>query len=111
MHPFQIHNCKTSLIIAAGKALELIDMNMKESCVESEVLRCLHISLLCVQQYPEDRPTMASVILMLESHMKLLDPKEHGFISRNGFVEEYLLSKWKDTSSINDVTISILDGR
>lgn len=96
----------------AGRALELIDSKIMESCVISEVLRCLHVSLLCVQQYPEDRPTMASVILMLESHMELAEPKEHGFISRNASVDEYLRSKFKDTSSsINDVTVSMLEAR
>lgn len=96
----------------AGRALELIDSKIMESCVISEVLRCLHVSLLCVQQYPEDRPTMASVILMLESHMELAEPKEHGFVSRNASVEEYLRSKWKDTSSsINDVTVSMVEAR
>ncbi|KAL2327890.1 hypothetical protein Fmac_021317 [Flemingia macrophylla] len=86
----------------ARKAIELIDPNMKESCVISEVLCCLHINLLCVQQYPEDRPTMASVILMLESHMELVKPKEHGFIPRNVPDEEDLPSSKKDTSSTND---------
>ncbi|KAL2327893.1 hypothetical protein Fmac_021320 [Flemingia macrophylla] len=95
----------------ARKAIELIDPNMKESCVISEVLRCLHISLLCVQQYPEDRPTMASVILMLESHMELVEPKEHGFIPRNVPNEEDLPSSEKDTSLTNDVTITLLQAR
>ncbi|KAL2327889.1 hypothetical protein Fmac_021316 [Flemingia macrophylla] len=90
-----------------GKALELIDPNMKESCVISEVLRCLHISLLCVQQYPEDRPIMTSIILMLESHMKLVEPKEHGFIPRNVQVEEDLCSNKKDTSLSNDKLLTM----
>ncbi|KAL2327897.1 hypothetical protein Fmac_021324 [Flemingia macrophylla] len=94
-----------------GKALELIDPNIKEACVISDVLRCLHISLLCVQQYPEDRPTMASIILMLESHMELVEPKEHGFIPRNVSVEKDLHSSQKDTSSTNNVTITSLQAR
>ncbi|KAL2327912.1 hypothetical protein Fmac_021339 [Flemingia macrophylla] len=86
----------------AGEALELIDLNMKESCVISEVLRCLHISLLCVQQYPENRPSMASVILMLESHIELVQPKEHGFFPRNVPIGKDLCSSQKDPSSTND---------
>ncbi|WVZ04156.1 hypothetical protein V8G54_024962 [Vigna mungo] len=66
-----------------GRALELVDSSMKESYVIPEVLRCLH-------QYPEDRPTMASVILMLETQMELVEPKEHGFTSRNVLAEEDL---------------------
>nr|KYP35754.1 Putative serine/threonine-protein kinase receptor [Cajanus cajan] len=96
----------------SGKMLDLIDLNMKESlCVVQEVLRCLHVSLLCVQQYPEDRPTMMSVILMLESNMELVDPKEHGFISRNTLGEIDLRSNRKDTCSSTDVTMTLLEAR
>ncbi|KAG5020642.1 hypothetical protein JHK87_016497 [Glycine soja] len=57
-------------------ALQLIDSSIKDSCVISEVLLCIHVSLLCVQQYPEDRPTMTSVIQMLGSEMDMVEPKE-----------------------------------
>ncbi|KZV37155.1 hypothetical protein F511_15075 [Dorcoceras hygrometricum] len=32
-----------------------------------DMIRCIHIGLLCVQDNPLDRPTMASVVLMLSS--------------------------------------------
>ncbi|KAL3612551.1 hypothetical protein D5086_003571, partial [Populus alba] len=44
-----------------GKTLELIDSLRDESYNPSEVMRCIHVSLLCVQQHPDDRPCMASV--------------------------------------------------
>ena len=94
----------------AGKGIDLIASNMKmSSCVISEVLRCLHVGLLCVQQYPDDRPTMMSVILMLESHIELAEPKEPAFISRIVLLEEDLYPK--DTSSTNEVTVTILEPR
>lgn len=31
-------------------------------------MRCIHIALLCVQENVADRPTMASVVLMLNSY-------------------------------------------
>lgn len=31
-------------------------------------MRCIHIGLLCLEEDVEDRPTMASVALMLNSH-------------------------------------------
>jgi len=96
----------------AGNATDLIASNMKtSSCVVSEVLRCLHVSLLCVQQYPDDRPTMKLVNLMLESHIELAKPKEPGFISRYVLPEEDLRSNPKDTSSTNEVTITMLEPR
>ncbi|GFQ07369.1 cysteine-rich receptor-like protein kinase 10 [Phtheirospermum japonicum] len=33
----------------------------------SDMLRCIHIGLLCVQENAVDRPTMASIVLMLNS--------------------------------------------
>ncbi|XP_062011417.1 cysteine-rich receptor-like protein kinase 10 [Rosa rugosa] len=34
----------------------------------SEIIRCIHIGLLCVQENMNDRPTMAAVASMLNSH-------------------------------------------
>lgn len=50
-----------------GNALRIIDQNLVD-CPTQEVLRCAHIGLLCVQEDPERRPTMANVVLMLNSH-------------------------------------------
>ncbi|VFQ85393.1 unnamed protein product [Cuscuta campestris] len=50
-----------------GAALELIDPTMPLAGSTSDVTRCIHIALLCVQENAENRPTMASVVLMLSS--------------------------------------------
>ena len=50
-----------------GKGLELIDPNIADDCPIHEVLRWIHIGLLCVQDDPAFRPTMSSVVLMLGS--------------------------------------------
>jgi len=89
------------------KALELIQLRIKESCVVSEVLRCIHVSLLCVQQYPEDRPTMPSVVLMLGSDMELVEPKEPGFFPRKVSDEP----NQNEMSSNEELTITTLYGR
>ena len=34
----------------------------------TEIIRYIHIGLLCVQENVADRPTMASVVLMLSSY-------------------------------------------
>ncbi|KAK7405116.1 hypothetical protein VNO78_06312 [Psophocarpus tetragonolobus] len=93
------------------KALELIDSNLRDSYVLSEVLRCMHVSLLCVQQHPDDRPTMESVILMLGSEMQLVEPKEPGFISKNVSSELGLHTNLTDRSLSKEMTISLLDPR
>lgn len=62
---------------------DLMDQTLKESCKPSEVLKCIHIGLLCVQEDPTDRPTMSSVVLMLGSeNASLPPPKQPAFISR-----------------------------
>ncbi|KAK8257030.1 hypothetical protein V6Z12_1Z010900, partial [Gossypium hirsutum] len=64
-----------------GEGMELIDQLLVPSCVAFEVLKCIHIGLLCVQEDPADRPTMSSVIFMLASDgsIKLPRPTEPAF--------------------------------
>ncbi|XP_030948860.1 cysteine-rich receptor-like protein kinase 10 [Quercus lobata] len=50
-----------------GKGVELIDQTIIDTCPISEALKLIHIALLCVQEDPNDRPTMSRVILMLAS--------------------------------------------
>ncbi|XP_058769619.1 cysteine-rich receptor-like protein kinase 10 [Vicia villosa] len=47
--------------------LELVDQDIKESCNHSELVKCIQIGLLCVQEKPDDRPTMATVVSYLTS--------------------------------------------
>ncbi|KAK2387546.1 G-type lectin S-receptor serine/threonine-protein kinase [Trifolium repens] len=64
-----------------GTPLKLIDDYIKESCIESEALRCIQIGLLCLQHHPDDRPSMTSVILMLSSESTLsYNLKEPSFL-------------------------------
>ncbi|KAK1391743.1 Receptor-like serine/threonine-protein kinase [Heracleum sosnowskyi] len=73
-----------------GNVLDLVDEAIAESCQEHqlEVFRAIHIGLLCVQQYPADRPTMATVVLMLTSEIPLPEPKEPGFFTQRKLQEE-----------------------
>ena len=47
--------------------MELIDLTIVHTCPISEALRLIQIALLCVQEDPNERPTMSKVILMLSS--------------------------------------------
>ncbi|GAB4830979.1 hypothetical protein Ancab_004995 [Ancistrocladus abbreviatus] len=49
-----------------GTALNLIDHMMPRVCT-TEVLRCINIALLCVQENVAHRPIMSAVVLMLSS--------------------------------------------
>lgn len=46
----------------------MVDPVLRESShAPPECLRCIHIGLLCVQENASDRPTMASIVMMLNS--------------------------------------------
>ncbi|XP_042484395.1 putative receptor-like protein kinase At4g00960 [Macadamia integrifolia] len=64
-----------------GKALDFVDPSFISSCSRiEEVLRCIHIGILCVQREAVDRPTMLDVIVMLESDPRdLPQPTEPAF--------------------------------
>ncbi|KAG1368250.1 cysteine-rich receptor-like protein kinase 6 [Cocos nucifera] len=51
-----------------GTILEILDASLGNHCPRSEVLRCIHIGLLCVQENPSDRPNMSQVVVMLSSN-------------------------------------------
>lgn len=55
-----------------GKPLEFVDSRIKESCSSNEVLRCMHLGLLCVQENVNDRPTMETAVLVLHSNSHTL---------------------------------------
>ncbi|XP_040951808.1 cysteine-rich receptor-like protein kinase 10 isoform X3 [Gossypium hirsutum] len=49
-----------------GTAMNIVDPTLRDGS-RNEMMRCIHIGLLCVQENVGDRPTMATVILMLNS--------------------------------------------
>ncbi|CAN8324300.1 unnamed protein product [Cochlearia groenlandica] len=48
--------------------LDLVDPTIRGNYQSNEVIRCIHIGLLCVQDNPEDRPMLSTIILMLTSN-------------------------------------------
>ncbi|XP_048490539.1 receptor-like serine/threonine-protein kinase SD1-8 isoform X4 [Beta vulgaris subsp. vulgaris] len=97
-----------------GKGTELLDKVMGESFSIHEVLRCLQVGLLCVQERAEDRPTMASVVLMLGSESASLPlPKLPGFcMGWNPNETDSSSSKQDDVSfTVNQVTVTTLNAR
>ncbi|RVW70309.1 Receptor-like serine/threonine-protein kinase SD1-8 [Vitis vinifera] len=68
-----------------NRALELMEPCLVDSYVESQVLRCIQVGLLCIQKLPEDRPSMSSVVLMLvNEEITLPQPKQPGFFIERG---------------------------
>ncbi|XP_031120587.1 G-type lectin S-receptor-like serine/threonine-protein kinase At4g27290 [Ipomoea triloba] len=89
-----------------GKSIELADEHIAGSYDVVQVLRSIHIGLLCVQQSPDDRPDMSSVVQMLVNDFALPRAKEPGFF----FGKEYP-SDTHSKSSQNEVTITTLSPR
>ncbi|KAK1391758.1 Receptor-like serine/threonine-protein kinase [Heracleum sosnowskyi] len=91
-----------------GNVLDVLDEFILKSCHEHEfeVFRAIQIGLLCVQQYPADRPTMATVVLMLTSEIPLPQPKQPGF-----FIERKLHEGDSSTSSSNYCSVTAIAPR
>ncbi|KAA0046909.1 G-type lectin S-receptor-like serine/threonine-protein kinase [Cucumis melo var. makuwa] len=86
-----------------GNPEELIDDAIRETCIISEVLRCINISLLCVQQNPNDRPTMSLVVMMLGCEIPLSQPKLPGFFIENEAISRKISSSIDNKRSNNTV--------
>ncbi|XP_057448809.1 G-type lectin S-receptor-like serine/threonine-protein kinase At4g27290 isoform X2 [Lotus japonicus] len=94
------------------RALELLDEVLREQCTPFEVIRCIQVGLLCVQQRPEDRPDMSYVVLMLNGEKLLPQPKVPGFYTeRDVRLKSHSWSENHKLCSANEVTITELDAR
>lgn len=58
-----------------------MDPVIVDNCQMSEVVRCIHIGLLCVQEDPIERPTFSTILMMLTSNSVILPvPQQPGFV-------------------------------
>ncbi|XP_043808357.1 G-type lectin S-receptor-like serine/threonine-protein kinase At1g61370 [Manihot esculenta] len=62
-----------------SRGINMVDEALAESFSQSEVIRCVNIGLLCVQDHAADRPTMAAIVSMLSGEAKLPQPKQPTF--------------------------------
>ncbi|KAI9112891.1 hypothetical protein K1719_016208 [Acacia pycnantha] len=95
-----------------GKCLELMDPMLKDSYMANEVLKCIHIGLLCVQEDPDDRPTMSTIVFMLASDtMTLPSPNPPAFSRRKSLEDQSSTSKTFIDASVNEITVSHITPR
>ena len=60
--------------------LALIDQTINIPCFQGEILRCIEVGLLCVQEFPEKRPSISTIISMLDREITdLPQPVHPGF--------------------------------
>ncbi|KAF6159049.1 hypothetical protein GIB67_032666 [Kingdonia uniflora] len=92
-------------------SLALIDPGLSKPPFQEEILRCIHVGLLCVQDFVEDRPSMSIVLSMLTSEMvHLPPPKQPAFTERHISSDLELREKIRKSGSIN-VSITEIHGR
>lgn len=93
------------------RSMELIDEALLESFSVSEAMRSIQVGLLCVQHSPGDRPNMSSVVVMLAGEGSLPEPKQPGFFTEDNILQAQCSSSVATQFSVNEVTITLLDGR
>nr|POE93120.1 g-type lectin s-receptor-like serine/threonine-protein kinase rks1 [Quercus suber] len=91
-------------------AFKMVDRSLDETYPSNEVSRCIQIGLLCVQEHAIDRPTMSTVVFMLGNDTPLPSPKQPAFIVK-GTYNGTDKSTNKASNSINEITLSRIDGR
>jgi hypothetical protein len=94
-----------------GIPLTLMDDYLRNLSIESEVVRCIQIGLLCLQHNPDDRPNMTSAVVMMSSENTLPKPKEPGLLIKRFSVDGEPSSERQTSSSTNEITISLVDAR
>ncbi|KAL3519607.1 hypothetical protein ACH5RR_017756 [Cinchona calisaya] len=98
------------------RAPELLDQSLADSCIPSEVMKCIQIGLLCVQDHVAYRPTMSNVVHMLstnsESEVELHQPRQPAFTFQSLLKSDHFQSGiCSYNGSINEVSISMVEGR
>ncbi|KAL7128064.1 hypothetical protein ABFS83_14G291000 [Erythranthe nasuta] len=94
-----------------GRSSELLDPTLDiDFETAAEVLRSIQVGLLCVQQNPEDRPNMSSVVFMLRNEAgsgEIPQAKEPGFFTRRDIQN----SNNTKPNSTNEITFTMLEPR
>lgn len=91
--------------------MEFVDPVLTQSCTSKQLVRCINVGLLCVQDRPIDRPSMASVVVMLESETSVPAlPRQPTFTMDRSFSETDSSTIDLKAMSVNDST-TMLTGR
>ncbi|PKI58522.1 hypothetical protein CRG98_021083 [Punica granatum] len=94
-----------------GSSLDIVDPSMGNMYPDCEVLRCIQIGLLCVQECPMDRPTMSVVVHMLGTNVTLPSPKQPAFAFKRIQGRTDISSSGERPNSVNEMSLSIVEPR
>ncbi|KAL1537440.1 non-specific serine/threonine protein kinase [Salvia divinorum] len=88
--------------------LGFVDESMEISGLEKEIVRCMQIGLLCVQEYPQERPSVDTAVSMLSREIAELSTPNRPIFSQKHSAFTTQLGCFTTT---NDLTVTELDGR
>ncbi|KAK4755038.1 hypothetical protein SAY87_008795 [Trapa incisa] len=92
-----------------GRCLDIVDPSLGGDYPEHEVLRCIRIGLLCVQEFTMDRPTMSAVVFMLGNKVSLPTPNQpSSALNRR---RDTSSSSGERTNSMNQVSLTTIEPR
>ncbi|KAL8506088.1 hypothetical protein ACS0TY_017083 [Phlomoides rotata] len=94
------------ILYREGRTMEMVDSSLQNSCN----LRSIYVGLICVQECPEDRPSMTSVVQMFGSDSVLPEAKRPGFFTGIDILRAET-PVILDTSSTNEMSITVLEAR
>ncbi|KAM0871789.1 hypothetical protein ACQ4PT_039162 [Festuca glaucescens] len=93
-----------------GNVKDLVDSDIVKSCIPDEAFLCVQIGLLCVQDNPNDRPLMSSVVLILENGSAAIPiPSEPAYFAHTNDQTEPV--RGSTENSKNGLTLTVLQGR
>ena len=92
--------------------MELIDSELDDISNKHLVPRYVNIGLLCVQQSPDDRPTMSDVVSMIGNDTaSLSSPKPPAFQNVRGIEYTRQPKSIVENFSVNGITDSLIEAR
>ncbi|XP_058197242.1 G-type lectin S-receptor-like serine/threonine-protein kinase At1g11330 isoform X2 [Rhododendron vialii] len=97
-----------------GNSELLIDPRITCRDFQMEILRCIHIGLLCVQEFAIERPNMSTVLSMLSSEIaNLPKPKQPAFTQGpvSSTERPVLSERHSSQPCTNGLTVTIGEGR
>ncbi|KAH9325178.1 hypothetical protein KI387_005356 [Taxus chinensis] len=87
-------------LYTGGDVLDMLDSTIRETFLQEQSLRCIHVGLLCVQAKETVRPVMSNVVIMISSSsVTLPNPTKPAFINVSGSPAPKSKSKSKSRSS------------
>ncbi|KAI6703892.1 hypothetical protein NL676_013028 [Syzygium grande] len=93
-------------------AQALVDPKISVGCFEVEIIRCIKVGLLCTQELAEDRPTISTVISMINNEIVgLPSPSKPAFTERQTTTDTGSSRQSQKKYSVNHVALTALEGR